>query len=88
VASLARAEEATELRVRLELPERAQSTLEELSEERRRREEVERESDRLRNRWGRPGAAQEPPAGRAAGGCQALLVVAGGAAIVFRVIVL
>ena len=58
VASLARAEEAAELRVRLELPERAQSTLEyerrpaleELSKERRRREEAERERYRLRNR--------------------------------------
>jgi hypothetical protein len=57
VASLGRAEEAAELRVRLELPERAQSTLEyerrlaleELSKERRRREEAERERYRLRN---------------------------------------
>ena len=51
-----RAEEAAELRVRLELTERAQSTLdderrrvlEELSEERRRREAVERELEELR----------------------------------------
>jgi chromosome segregation ATPase len=51
-----RAEEAAELRVRLELTERAQSTLEaerrraleELAEKRRRREEAERECDDLR----------------------------------------
>jgi hypothetical protein len=51
-----RAEEAAELRVRLELTEQTQSTLEEeqrraqeeLAEERRRREEVERERDALR----------------------------------------
>ena len=51
-----RAEEAAELRVRLELTERAQSTLEderrqvlqELEEERRRREEAERQSEDLR----------------------------------------
>ena len=51
-----RAEEAAELRVRLELTERAQSTLEderrqvvqELEQERRRREEAERESENLR----------------------------------------
>ena len=51
-----RAEEAAELRVRLELTERAQSTLEderrqvvqELEQERRRREEAERESEDLR----------------------------------------
>jgi septal ring factor EnvC (AmiA/AmiB activator) len=50
-----RAEEAAELRVRLELTERAQSTLEderrqalrELEEERRRREEAEREREEL-----------------------------------------
>lgn len=50
-----RAEEAAELRVRLELTERAQSTLEderrqtlqELEEERRRREEAERKRDDL-----------------------------------------
>jgi chromosome segregation ATPase len=40
---------ASEFRVRLELSERAESTLrEELAEERRRREEVERESEDLR----------------------------------------
>src|SRR5918995_3476101 len=51
-----RAEEAAELRVRLELTERAQSTLEderrraleELADERRRREEIELERDELR----------------------------------------
>jgi DNA-directed RNA polymerase len=51
-----RAEEAAELRVRLELNERAQSTLEderrrateELAETRRRQEEIERERDELR----------------------------------------
>jgi len=51
-----RAEEAAELRVRLELTERAQSTLEderrqvlqELEEERRRREEAEREREGIR----------------------------------------
>ena len=51
-----RAEEAAELRVRLELTERAQSTLEderrqavqELEQERRRREEVEQEREDLR----------------------------------------
>jgi predicted nuclease with TOPRIM domain len=51
-----RAEEAAELRVRLELTERTQSTLEderrqavqELEQERRRREEVEREREDLR----------------------------------------
>ncbi len=55
-----RAEEAAELRVRLELTERAQSTLEdertraleELAEERRRREEIEAECDELRRRLG------------------------------------
>jgi hypothetical protein len=47
----ARTAEATELRIRLELTEQAQSTLhEELLEERRRREEVERERDALRHR--------------------------------------
>src|SRR5918999_1820172 len=51
-----RAEEAAELRVRLELTERAQSTLEDerrralqdLAEARRRQEEIERERDELR----------------------------------------
>jgi hypothetical protein len=47
----ARTAEATELRIRLELTERTESTLqEELDEERRRREEAERERDELR-RW-------------------------------------
>jgi hypothetical protein len=45
----ARTEEATELRVRLQLSETAESTLrEELTEERRRREEAEREREELR----------------------------------------
>ena len=45
----ARTAEATELRIRLELTEQAQSTLqEELIEEQRRREEAERERDDLR----------------------------------------
>ena len=45
----ARTEEATELRIRLELTERAQSTLEEeLAEANRRREEAERELAELR----------------------------------------
>jgi hypothetical protein len=45
----ARTAEATELRIRLELTEQAQSTLqEELIEEQRRREEAERERDELR----------------------------------------
>jgi hypothetical protein len=45
----ARTAEATELRIRLEITERAQSTLEdELADERRRREETERERDELR----------------------------------------
>jgi hypothetical protein len=45
----ARTAEATEFRIRLELTEQAQSTLqEELIEERRRREEAERERDELR----------------------------------------
>ncbi len=47
----ARTVEATELRLRLELTERTQSTLEgELREERRLREEAERERDELRRR--------------------------------------
>jgi hypothetical protein len=47
----ARTAEATELQIRLELTEQAQSTLqEELFEERRRREEAERERDELRRR--------------------------------------
>src|SRR5215208_1483354 len=45
----ARTAEATEFRIRLELTEQAQSTLqEELIEERRRREEAEKERDELR----------------------------------------
>jgi hypothetical protein len=45
----ARTAEATELRIRLELTEKAQSTLEdELADERRRREETELERDELR----------------------------------------
>src|ERR687898_592624 len=53
----ARTAEATELRIRLELTEQAQSTLhEELFEERRRREEAERERDELRRRL----ESQEP----------------------------
>jgi septal ring factor EnvC (AmiA/AmiB activator) len=44
----ARTAEATELRIRLELTEKAQSTLEdELADERRRREETELERDEL-----------------------------------------
>jgi hypothetical protein len=47
----ARTEEATELRIRLELTERAESTLrEELADERRRREEAEREREDLRRK--------------------------------------
>ncbi len=47
----ARTVEATELRVRLELTEQAQSSLEDqLAQERRRREEAERERDELRQR--------------------------------------
>ena len=47
----ARTEEATELRIRLELTEKAQSTLEDdLAEERRRREEAEREREDLRRK--------------------------------------
>jgi hypothetical protein len=65
-----RAEEAAELRVRLELAERTQSTLEderqrafdELADERRRREEAERERDELRHRLG-AAASSEPPGG-------------------------
>ena len=55
----ARTAEATELRIRLELTERTQSTLEEqLAEERRRREDAERERDELKRRLE---AAPEPP---------------------------
>jgi septal ring factor EnvC (AmiA/AmiB activator) len=54
-----RAEEAAELRLRLELTERAQSTLEtELAEANRRREEAERELEELRRQLE---ARAEPP---------------------------
>ncbi len=64
-----RAEEAAELRVRLELTERAQSTLEEertraleeLAEERQRREEIEAERDELRRRLGVSEAGPDSP---------------------------
>ena len=57
----ARTEEATELRIRLELTEKAQSTLEDdLAEERRRREEAEREREDLRRKLG---ALRERPQG-------------------------
>lgn len=66
-----RAEEAAELRVRLELTERAQSTLEEertraleeLAEERRRREEIEADRDELRRRLEASSAPRESPEG-------------------------
>ena len=60
----ARTAEATELRIRLELTERAQSTLEEeLAEANRRREEAERELEELRRWPPAPDAAdsREPP---------------------------
>src|SRR5215207_10177316 len=57
----ARTEEATELRIRLELTEKAQSTLEDdLAEERRRREQAEREREDLRRKLE---ALREPPQG-------------------------
>jgi chromosome segregation ATPase len=64
-----RAEEAAELRVRLELTERAQSTLEderrqavqELGQERRRREEAEREREDLRRELQALREARESP---------------------------
>jgi hypothetical protein len=64
-----RAEEAAELRVRLELTERAQSTLEderrqamqELEDERRRREEAEREREDLRRELQAREDARQPP---------------------------
>jgi hypothetical protein len=64
-----RAEEAAELRVRLELTERAQSTLEderrqsvqELEQERRRREEAEREREDLRRELQALREARESP---------------------------
>lgn len=68
-----RAEEAAELRVRLELTERSQSTLEEerrlalqeLEGERRRREEIERENEELRRELAdlrEPPESSTPPA--------------------------
>ena len=58
----ARTAEATELRVRLELTEQAQSTLqEELFEERRLREGAERERDELRRRLESPRESPESP---------------------------
>jgi Helix-turn-helix domain len=65
----ARTAEATELRIRLEITERAQSTLEEeraralddLADERRLREEAEAERDELRRRLERPQEAPESP---------------------------
>ena len=65
-----RAEEAAELRVRCELTERAQSTreddrrraLEDLDEDRRRREEAERERDNLRRQLEALGEQRESPA--------------------------
>src|SRR5215210_7625759 len=58
----ARTVEATELRIRLELTEQAQSTLqEEFIEERRRREEAERERDELRRELYPPGEPRESP---------------------------
>ena len=72
---VARAEEAAELRVRLQLTEQAQSTIEErrrkaeeeLAEERRRREEAERRAEdlerRLREREEAAQAPEEAPEG-------------------------
>ena len=62
------AAKAAEYRVRLELTEQAQSTLEEqLAEERRRREEAERERDDLRRRLeAPPETPQAPEAGATA----------------------
>ena len=65
----ARTAEATELRIRLEITERAQSTLEEeraralddLADERRLREEAEAERDELRRRLERPQEAPDSP---------------------------
>ena len=64
----ARTVEATELRVRLEITERAESTVrEELAEERRRREEAERRAEdlerRLREAQGAVQAPEETPEG-------------------------
>jgi hypothetical protein len=80
----ARTEEATELRMHLEIAERAQSTLEEerasaldeLADERRRREEAEAERDELRSRLATREDASEsaehpvPPPPEAALGAQ------------------
>ena len=53
---------AAEYRVRLELTEQAQTSLEEeLASERRRREEAERERDELRQRVGVPSEPRETP---------------------------
>jgi helix-turn-helix protein len=58
----ARTVEATELRLRLELTEQAESTLRaELEEERRRREAAERERDELRRRLEYRQEPREPP---------------------------
>ena len=58
----ARTEEATELRIRLELTEKAQSSLEEaLADERRRREETEREREDLRRELDALREARESP---------------------------
>ncbi len=70
---VARAEEAAELRVRLQLTEQAQSTIEEgrrraeeeLSEERRRREAAEREREDLRRELRALQEARESPVGPA-----------------------
>ena len=66
---VARAEEAAELRVRLQLTEQAQSTIEEgrrraeeeLAEERRRREEAERRAEDLERRLQERQEARESP---------------------------
>jgi FtsZ-binding cell division protein ZapB len=58
----ARTAEATELRVRLEITEKAESTVRaELAEERRRREEAEREREDLRRELQALQEAREPP---------------------------
>jgi helix-turn-helix protein len=79
---VSKAEEAAELRVRLQLTEQAQSTTEEarrraeeeLAEERRRREEAERRAEdlerRLRDRQEPPQAAEGAEARPATGGAQ------------------
>ena len=62
----ARTAEATELRIRLEITEKAESTLRaELEEERRRREEAERERDELRRRLETRPEPREPSGGPA-----------------------